>query len=356
MDRKASIKSITADTVTIAGYGVVFGGSDLDGETFTKDTDFMLDLVPKKLTLYDHGTNHAIKTTVIGRIPADNIKVDEFGLWIEAELARSNEYTAYIMALAEKGVLGWSSGSVSHLVERSGKTIKSWPIIEFSLTPTPAEPRTLGAEVMKSLAEFDAGIKALLQVSTDAKSVDIQPEGEEGEAGQPEDVAQTSATATESNNGKSTSEVEQHNGAHIMNEEIKRMLANLDGRLNAALDKLHDELLAKLRKLWDEAPVVAALDGARVRLPGFAVPLETDGQTATRFLLVPYIGACIHVPPPPLNQTVLVEAPTGARIRHVFDPVWVTGRLTVQRATTELANAGYTLTATEVKPYGGKQR
>ena len=50
MDRKASIKSITADTVTIAGYGVVFGGSDLDGETFTKDTDYMLDLVPNKLT------------------------------------------------------------------------------------------------------------------------------------------------------------------------------------------------------------------------------------------------------------------------------------------------------------------
>lgn len=115
------------------------------------------------------------------------------------------------------------------------------------------------------------------------------------------------------------------------------------------------EMLAKLRKLWDEAPVVAALDGARVRLPGFAVPLETDGQTATRFLLVPYIGACIHVPPPPLNQTVLVEAPAGASVRGVFDPVWVTGQLTIQRATTELANAGYTLNATEVKPYGGKQ-
>ena len=116
------------------------------------------------------------------------------------------------------------------------------------------------------------------------------------------------------------------------------------------------ELMAKLRKAWDEAPVVSALDGARIRLPGFAVPLETDGQTATRFLLVPYIGACIHVPPPPLNQTVLVEAPTGARIREVFDPVWVTGRLSVQRATTELANAGYTLIATEVSPYGGNQR
>ncbi len=116
------------------------------------------------------------------------------------------------------------------------------------------------------------------------------------------------------------------------------------------------ELLAHLRKLWDEAPVVAALDGARIRLPGFAVPLETDGQTATRFLLVPYIGACIHVPPPPLNQTVLVEASMGAPIQRVFDPVWVTGRLTVQRADTELANAGYTLNATEVSPYDGKQR
>lgn len=116
------------------------------------------------------------------------------------------------------------------------------------------------------------------------------------------------------------------------------------------------EMLAKLRKLWDEAPVVAALDGARIRLPGFAVPLETDGQTATRFLLVPYVGACIHVPPPPLNQTVLVEAPTGVHIQHVFDPFWVTGRLAARRTDTQLANAGYTLTATDVKPYDEKQR
>ena len=117
-------------------------------------------------------------------------------------------------------------------------------------------------------------------------------------------------------------------------------------------DPCAQELMMKLRKLWDEAPVVSALDGARIRLPGFAVPLETDGQTTTRFLLVPYYGACIHVPPPPANQTVLVEAPAGARIQRAFDAVWVTGRLAIQRATTDLANAGYTLTATEVRPYG----
>lgn len=113
------------------------------------------------------------------------------------------------------------------------------------------------------------------------------------------------------------------------------------------------DLMAQLRKLWDEAPVVATLDGAQIRLPGFAIPLEAAGESVNQFLLVPYYGACIHVPPPPLNQTVLVNAPTGASIRQAFDPVWVTGQLAVQRADTELAKAGYTLTATAVSPYDG---
>jgi hypothetical protein len=111
------------------------------------------------------------------------------------------------------------------------------------------------------------------------------------------------------------------------------------------------ELMAKLREIWDAAPVVEALNGAQIRLPGFAIPLETDGQSARQFLLVPYYGACIHVPPPPANQTVLVEAPGGASIQRVFDAVWVTGRLAVEPVKTDLAKAGYTLIATQVEPY-----
>ena len=118
------------------------------------------------------------------------------------------------------------------------------------------------------------------------------------------------------------------------------------------------ELMTQLRKLWDEAPIVEALDGLRVRLPGFAVPLEMNGEAVSQFLLVPFYGACIHVPPPPANQTVLVKAATGVNIyiRQAFDTVWVTGRLAAHRANTELAKAGYTLTATEVSPYDGKER
>jgi HK97 family phage major capsid protein len=49
------------------------------------------------------------------------------------------------MQLIESKAVGWSSGSVSHLVSREGGAIRSWPIVEFSLTPTPAESRLSGA-------------------------------------------------------------------------------------------------------------------------------------------------------------------------------------------------------------------
>lgn len=115
------------------------------------------------------------------------------------------------------------------------------------------------------------------------------------------------------------------------------------------------ELMAQLRRLWDEAPVVTALDGLQVRLPGFVIPLDLEGERVSQFLLVPFYGACIHVPPPPANQTVRVIAPAGGTdIRQPFETVWVTGRLQAQRVDTDLAKAGYTLTATEVSPYNGK--
>ena len=98
--------------------------------------------------------------------------------------------------------------------------------------------------------------------------------------------------------------------------------------------------------------VVAALDGQRVRLAGFVVPLGfDDAARVTEFLLVPFVGACIHVPPPPPNQIVLVEAPRGFTSRSLFHPVEVTGRLTTTHAETELAAAGYHLAADDVRDH-----
>lgn len=158
MSATVEIKAVTEDTVTVAGYGVLFGGTDLDGETFHQDTEFMLDLVPAKLVLYDHARGSV--RHVIGK--TTTVTPDERGLWVEAELNRHTDYVEQVMTLVKAGALGWSSGSVGHLTQRSGKSITRWPIIEFSLTPTPAEPRTVGVEIIKSLADVDESYRLLL--------------------------------------------------------------------------------------------------------------------------------------------------------------------------------------------------
>lgn len=124
------------------------------------------------------------------------------------------------------------------------------------------------------------------------------------------------------------------------------------------LDELSDddpraaEYAAKLKTLWDKAPVRDDLDGSVVRLPGFVVPVETSAEETTGFLLVPYYGACVHVPPPPANQTVyvLTEAGTGFR-PELFEVIWVTGTMSVARIDNDVAEAGYTLYASTIEPY-----
>jgi hypothetical protein len=117
-------------------------------------------------------------------------------------------------------------------------------------------------------------------------------------------------------------------------------------------DPRAEEVMEKLRALWDEAPVREDLDGAAVKLPGFVVPVEADAKETTGFLLVPYYGACVHVPPPPANQTVYVISETGKGARpELFDVVWVSGTMSVKRVENDIAEAGYTLYATQIEPY-----
>lgn len=91
--------------------------------------------------------------------------------------------------------------------------------------------------------------------------------------------------------------------------------------------------------------VVKELDGKRVRIGGYVVPLDFEATTIKEFLLVPFVGACIHVPPPPANQIIYVKAEEGFEIAGQFDPVWVTGTITTEPAITGLADTGYTIAA-----------
>ncbi len=112
------------------------------------------------------------------------------------------------------------------------------------------------------------------------------------------------------------------------------------------------ELMEKLKTFWKESPVVHDYDGKIVKLPGFVVPLEMDAKTIQEFLLVPYFGACIHTPPPPANQTVYVVTEEDKAYQgELFDTVWVTGTITVEKLSSELGDAGYRIEATKVEPY-----
>ncbi|KRW61154.1 DUF3299 domain-containing protein [Pseudomonas sp. TTU2014-080ASC] len=95
---------------------------------------------------------------------------------------------------------------------------------------------------------------------------------------------------------------------------------------------------------------VPAFDGKEVRLGGYPVPLETDSKgNSTLFFLVPYPGACIHVPPPPPNQLVLVRYPQGIALEDIYAPLWVSGTMKVEQISNELADAAYALDAKAVK-------
>ncbi len=100
----------------------------------------------------------------------------------------------------------------------------------------------------------------------------------------------------------------------------------------------------------DKPPaVVPELDGQNVSIGGYVVPLDFDSTTVKEFLLVPFVGACIHVPPPPANQIIYVKADKGFEVGGVFDPVTVIGKIKTTVAFTGLADAGYTIEADNIE-------
>ena len=93
-------------------------------------------------------------------------------------------------------------------------------------------------------------------------------------------------------------------------------------------------------------------NGQIVRLPGFVVPIDYDGSAVSAFILVPFVGACVHVPPPPPNQLVFVTTPEPYESGGLFEPVNVTGMFGVSSMSTQLADIAYALSADLIEPYG----
>ena len=146
----SDLDRITGDAVKALGGGKIGGylvrysteqTPDLVGDFFTPESE--LGYHENLPVLYHHGQDRVIGKRIIGKA---RLRRDAVGLWVEAQLAMRDQYEKEIYALAQKGALGWSSGAVSHMVEREQKTtgtawVKTWWVAEASLTPTPAEPQ-----------------------------------------------------------------------------------------------------------------------------------------------------------------------------------------------------------------------
>ena len=110
--------------------------------------------------------------------------------------------------------------------------------------------------------------------------------------------------------------------------------------------------LRKLQKAWKNAPLNPAIQNEKIIISGFIVPLDSsDSSTIEEFLLVPYFGACIHVPPPPSNQVIHVVPAQPLKGFQMMDPVTVTGDLSPSRIDTPYGSAGYEMQAKTVAPY-----
>jgi hypothetical protein len=142
--------------------------------------------------------------------------------------------------------------------------------------------------------------------------------------------------------------------AETLKLEDKLKQAGLD--IDGLLARYHEYNQALV--MLGEA-VVPDLDNRDIRIAGFALPLEFTGNAVTEFLLVPYVGACIHSPPPPPNQMVFVRLNQSFLMKDLYTPVWVTGRLAIKSASKLLSlvdgrasvNTGYTMAASRVEEY-----
>jgi hypothetical protein len=124
---------------------------------------------------------------------------------------------------------------------------------------------------------------------------------------------------------------------------------------NQTIDQIQSQLTASIDDRYQQALVskniIKAMDGRAIRIPGFVVPLEFDEETITEFFLVPYFGACIHSPPPPPNQIIYVHAPNGLELNTLYDPFWISGKLSTKLVENYMATAAYSMQMQSYEDY-----
>jgi len=121
---------------------------------------------------------------------------------------------------------------------------------------------------------------------------------------------------------------------------------------NLALTLNPDRELSAYEKALTSSKVKQEYNNQKVRMPGFIVPLEFNKeQRVTEFFLVPFFGACMHLPPPPPNQIVYGKMEQGVALVSLMDAFWIEGTLSTKAVKNETAMAAYSMAVDKVEPY-----
>ena len=129
-------------------------------------------------------------------------------------------------------------------------------------------------------------------------------------------------------------------GVYFLSNSGNGSGVELDWRLLGQLDYISNKASTELQKI----------DGQRVKIPGFIVPLEDNNRQVTEFLLVPSPQACIHVPPPPPNQMVYVKMKKGIEVT-VGAPVWVYGDFKIATKRSQYGEVSFEISGDDVEAY-----
>ncbi len=121
-------------------------------------------------------------------------------------------------------------------------------------------------------------------------------------------------------------------------------------------DQISNSIAAAKDDLYQQALVSTnirpEMNGQAVRIPGFIVPLDfSDDQVVTEFFIVPFFGACIHVPPPSPNQIIHVKYPKGFTLRALYNPFWISGVLKTTLVENDVATSAYSMDVHNIEKF-----
>jgi hypothetical protein len=130
-----------------------------------------------------------------------------------------------------------------------------------------------------------------------------------------------------------------------------------DGSQQDSLDNFatispEDQKTQRYQQALHSTQVIKTYDNKAIRLPGFIVPLQSnEKQEVTEFFIVPYFGACLHMPPPPPNQIIYAVLEKGLKLDNLYDAFWFEGVLSTELIENELGASAYRLRLDHITPY-----